>query len=444
MNNNQYEKYEQSFIKIKEIIADLNDCLSSQEFYSIANKFNVDVISLIWIYISFFRDNEMCQNIVMDVLSQDTITHVPVREMLFVFGKDVVVNGYKNGTTPQLKSYNNVRMNEALRDYDIQDTPMATTLYGVSDLGGFFAIKIVRLFSGPHKYQSRYNEYVLFSSVEELSQFCETHNLSAQSFMGEQQIEDVRQKLNEDYYSNFYDYTETVYQQFEKLGDGIYDITLEQYSAFVSYFRLKNQDGFSVNLKQKYLVAMKLLKKSGYYVFIGLDKKNTSYLMYGGRATKIKYDVTYCYDNMLKNIDSLNEFYIKYRYIMQLVSKYIKSKGGDGYIHGCIVDIDGIRHVYVNFNDMTLTYYIARNKKDKYVWNDAVSSGYLVDLQDIVLRLEKKNVLNNVLTVTKTGSIQKSNIEYCSDTDIYSVSDKIKQLINIYDTHIISVESMLR
>ena len=88
--------------------------------------------------------------------------------------------------------------------------------------------------------------------------------------------------------------------------------------------------------------------------------------------------------------------------------------------------------------------YLARNKKDKYVWNDAVSSGYLVDLQDIVLRLEKKNVLNNVLTVTKTGSIQKSNIEYCSDTDIYSVSDKIKQLINIYDTHIISVESMLR
>ena len=41
------------------------------------------------------------------------------------------------------------------------------------------------------------------------------------------------------------------------------------------------------------------------------------------------------------------------------ISKVIKSIGGDGSIHGCIVDIDYYNHIYINPVDGKITPYFA-------------------------------------------------------------------------------------
>ena len=46
-----------------------------------------------------------------------------------------------------------------------------------------------------------------------------------------------------------------------------------------------------------------------------------------------------------------------YRYAQERISKAIKSFGGDGRIHGYIIDVSFYSHVMINPNDGKITYY---------------------------------------------------------------------------------------
>ena len=445
MQNTQYISVRQciSYFKsapsnrLSAIVSSLQNCTSVTDFFSIQNEYSVSEDTLLWIYVSFFRDKASCQSVVMSILSLQSVTTNVTREMIFVFGPDIVKSGYKYGITSCERSYNSVRINETIRDYTNLNTSISCVLFGVCKYESFPCLIIRRVFAGKHKYQSYYNECVFIRSYEDFQQFCHQYNLSVDSFMTKSEIDCKTIQFENESHRMILQSIDNTYFRFEKLNDGIYNITKQDLCDFVNWHRLKANDWNLMTLHHKYIVGIKMIKRDGYYLFLGYDAKNKLYLMYGGRPKKIEYDVNYCYDHMLDNLAKLDTLCFKYDGVMKIVSNYVKSVGGSGHVHGCIVDFDFFNHVYVNLNDMKLTYYFANNKRNKYVYTNLSQKGYLTNVQDIPLLSKHEDTHEFQLSISAIDELK-----YVSDTKIYSMSDKMKHMKFMYDSHIISDEVM--
>ncbi len=156
---------------------------------------------------------------------------------------------------------------------------------------------------------------------------------------------------------------------FEHYKDGIYEINGIKYQEFM--------DGRNVDmvLNLKDYDSIWMLKRRGYYLFMSHKHTNKNGLVVcvfdGGRKKKVaRQSLEYYYDNMLRVISAIEQPTVTYSKIMKKVSDYVKSFGGDGKIHGSIVDIDTFNHIYVNSNDLTITPYFALNMFDRIVFKD--------------------------------------------------------------------------
>ena len=110
------------------------------------------------------------------------------------------------------------------------------------------------------------------------------------------------------------------------------------------------------------------------------------------------------------------------------VSKMIRAIGGDGSIHGCIVDIDYYNHIYINPVDGKVTPYFAYNMEQKYVYKDlytllkekkrSLLSGYV--------EWQRVNPDNNKLVVQNTELADLAVL--VTDKNIYRTSKIVKSI----------------
>ena len=152
------------------------------------------------------------------------------------------------------------------------------------------------------------------------------------------------------------------YDYFGDYEDGIYEITSQEYQDFSRGKNISMTFNRQVNI-------LYMLKKNGYYCFIHKTKTGSLSMLNGGALKKLNAkDVHYYYDNMDAVIASIETPLRKYTAYQESIADEIKKIGGNGYIHGCIIDIDFYNHIYINPVDMTVRSYWASDIINKLVY----------------------------------------------------------------------------
>ena len=118
-----------------------------------------------------------------------------------------------------------------------------------------------------------------------------------------------------------------------------------------------------------------------------------------------------------------------YTNTLQQISSNVKSFGGSGHTHGCIVDIDFYNHIYLNPIDGTITPYYATSMTDKYVYPNVARllESHNKDLYDNYCKFISTHN-NNSLLELKTVTLNENVVEFIPDTSIYKASNQMFNL----------------
>ena len=110
-----------------------------------------------------------------------------------------------------------------------------------------------------------------------------------------------------------------------------------------------------------------MLKRNGLYMFLIEDKlRGKLFILNGGIRKTLKVtDLNYYYDNMVKYSEFAKKAFFKYNEALQKISKIVKQFGGDGNIHGSIVDIDDYNHIYLSPEDGRVMPYYSEQKGER-------------------------------------------------------------------------------
>lgn len=214
------------------------------------------------------------------------------------------------------------------------------------------------------------------------------------------------------------------YDPFSDYKDGIYEVTVAQY---VDFYRGKNiQMDFNREVN-----ALYMLKKKGYYCFIHQSSYGYLSILNGGSLRRLeRASIEYYYEHMDEMISYIRKPLDKYMNMQKKISDAIRKIGGDGKIHGCIVDIDWYNHIYVNPEDAKIVGYWAEDMVNKLVYPDIPTllkkqCPVLYENYQKLIKGEKNNPL--VPNKKKKDQIEIRPQKYLS-TDIYKASREMKRM----------------
>ena len=210
--------------------------------------------------------------------------------------------------------------------------------------------------------------------------------------------------------------------------DGIYTITADEYRAF--YF-LKG-----MRMQSKMTNDVIMLKHEGFYCFLVDDVKRGLKFLDGGVKRKATHDIQYYYDNMAQFAELTKSVLSGYNDNLKVISSVVKSFGGSGRMHGCIVDINFYNHLYVNPLDGKVTPYFAWDIVDKTVYPSVVAL-----LQERCPELYAKflSLEAGECHALMNGLESDGAPIYYGDTDIYRVSRMIYKFQRMEEYMVIRV-----
>lgn len=150
------------------------------------------------------------------------------------------------------------------------------------------------------------------------------------------------------------------YDIFRYYKDGIYYISKKELALFGRGIGVNCW----INFEVEYIV---MLKRNGLYMFLIEDKLSGKlFILNGGiRKTLKETDLNYYYDNMVKYSEFAKKVFFKYNEALQKISKIVKQFGGDGNIHGSIVDINFYNHIYLSPEDGRVMPYYSEQKGER-------------------------------------------------------------------------------
>lgn len=219
-----------------------------------------------------------------------------------------------------------------------------------------------------------------------------------------------------------YFYLDDTYDIFLDHDDGIYKITKEQY---IDFYRGKNiRMDFTREINILYM-----LKKSGYYCFIHQSKNGNLTILNGGAMKSLDIlDINYYYERMDNIICYIKQPLDKFSDIQNQIANTVKKIGGRGTIHGAIIDIDYLNHIYVNPIDGTITGYWASDIINKKIYPS------IPNLLEANCPALYKNYTKMIAGDSKSElAIPESATpgiptQIYLDTDIYKASREIKKM----------------
>lgn len=226
-----------------------------------------------------------------------------------------------------------------------------------------------------------------------------------------------------------------VYDIFRYYPDGIYIISREQYMNF--------NRGVEINVTFNRIGKIHMLKNNNVYCFM-FENPNTRklFLLNGGTINNLEHsDINYYFERMSNYTDAIKGLFSGYNQALKSISNSIKIIGGIGTVHGCIVDIDFLNHIYVNPIDGTITPYFAWSIIDKYEYRDI----------ETLLLERRKDLYDNYkrLSNNKSEGIKllkgESNVEsieisrFVPDTYMYRPSRIMKSLQYLTDVNVIRI-----
>lgn len=214
------------------------------------------------------------------------------------------------------------------------------------------------------------------------------------------------------------------YDYFSDYKDGIYNVTVDEYVAFCQGMSRPAK----CNREHKRIC---MLKKGGYYCFIMESKKGDLFIMNGGQIKRLeRRDVEYYYDNMDSVIARLREPIERFNRILRKVSDDVKRFGGDGRIHGCIVDISFREHIFVNPFDLTTTAYYADSTVEKWIYPSVPALLY-DKCPHLYEKYRERMTVNPNDPPTVVGNPNEDLSvppKFAPDTEMYRVSNEILKM----------------
>ena len=223
-----------------------------------------------------------------------------------------------------------------------------------------------------------------------------------------------------------------IFDPFWNKSDGIYQITSEQYGLFNIGRHIFFGKFF--NSRCEYAGQIIAIKRKGYYMF-ALKTERSLCILNGGQRKRLQIgDIFYYYEKMPEYVQKMQEALQEFFTYQKKVSADIKRIGGDGKIHGCIVDIDYYNHVFVNPYDGTLTYYNAPSPDERVSYShiEYLLSQHCTALLPNYKEKATANLLPTILPTENDYHKQKTeqNIkgEYSYGREMYRPSRIIRSL----------------
>ena len=280
-----------------------------------------------------------------------------------------------------------------------------------------------------------------------------------------------------------------------KYDDGIFDITVDDYWTYYRPLYRKGKRPAFKNTER-----IKLVKHNGFIMFISISDKGVQGILNGASTRTINHPIEYYYDNIDKyartvlaifsdywkalfgvseQIHSLapSEEYLRKKWYSEYLRdfekmqayfrSYVKNDKApvkepksfiewyntegyrikpNGTVHGCIVDIDTTKHVYLNPYDGGVVSYSAQTMYDKNVYKNMLSlianerPDLLESFQD-----ENETVEYSLSVLAKKTSYMlfKPDDEISTeimkeyDTSMYDTSNRLYALQYIYTHHLV-------
>lgn len=213
---------------------------------------------------------------------------------------------------------------------------------------------------------------------------------------------------------------------FSEYEEGIYEITRSEY---IDFYRGRN---IRVNFNRDF-VRLYMLKRNGYYCFMIQNEKGKLAILNGGSTKIIKNKtIESCYEEMANIIETIKTPLDKFTAIQKQISDFVKSIGGDGHIHGAIIDIDFYNHIYLNPNDLKITGYYAMSMVNKRIYRSfrGLLTAHRPDLLPAYNRYLSGDS-TSAIAVLGDEDGQLTSQPYDS-TDIYKVSNLLKKMQRLY------------
>lgn len=230
-----------------------------------------------------------------------------------------------------------------------------------------------------------------------------------------------------------------VYDTLKNYDDGIHQISNMDYTEFLHGLGLR----YSYRIRED--EKLYLLKKSGIYMFVAETKNGLCILSGGARKRLGKKPIDYYYDNLDAMSAATIEQFSGLNNALHQISDMIVSLGGEGRIHGTIVDIDYHNHVALNFIDRTIEIYSASSMYERYHFS---SLGELLtqNLFDspVVRRMERKYLSmkgDRYEIVSRNVFDIDDSVIFSSNTEIYSPSRAANKVQKLFDYNILQVWS---
>ena len=228
---------------------------------------------------------------------------------------------------------------------------------------------------------------------------------------------------------------------FAGYDDGCHEINSSDYLRFYDYM---NESIGGNGLVERQIATNNakfyIIKHDGYCGFFLTSEKGT-YICAGGRIKKISK----CSDITKFNIEFANMIrtYLRivspYRNAQERIAEAVKAFGGDGTIHGCIIDIDFFNHIMLNPTDGAITYYTSPAFGQIKTYGSVLE--LLADNNKMLEEKYKKQFelsdsTNNVLTknqIDVTAGLVQIDIK----NSIYAISNRMNQLQRLFDKKIL-------
>ena len=227
----------------------------------------------------------------------------------------------------------------------------------------------------------------------------------------------------------------TTYDIFSDYKDGIYEISREDYYWF------NRGKGIQAQFNRKEGTIYMVKKEEIYAFFLYVNEK--IYMLNGGVPNKLEINklehLEFYYLNLPKYAENIRKLIGKYSSGQKEIAEFVKSIGGLGRIHGCIVDIDEYNHIYVNPYDGSITPYFAFDIIEKYPYADVPSllEKELPWLYDNYVKKLESEGEKAFPAVCYPVSDEKSGTKIYESTDIYRPSRLIRALQYTMDKNVV-------
>lgn len=230
-----------------------------------------------------------------------------------------------------------------------------------------------------------------------------------------------------------------IYDPFKDYRDGTYDMNKEEYIQF------NRGRGIEISGTGRSTNNMRFIKRGEYYMFLTYNKEGKLLLFKGGQTRFLGRRIEYYEENFGLYIRKVFEILSPYQNVLKAISDEVKKFGGTGRIHGSIVDIDDLNHIYLNLLDGKITPYYAINTKDKLIYSNVeellANSPFRYFIEDrkmvakyIKLIEDKKlAILSNSDCDTEKRVIPQVDLE----TDMYRQSNIMKSFQYIFDKKVL-------